>query len=65
MLYSRPNGSTGKSSLRAIASPRGFQFNWDTTTALTSPEITGEGCYTVVIRLVDDYPNLSKPTLLQ
>jgi hypothetical protein len=55
-LFSLPDGSTGKSTLRFI-SPN-FQFNWDTTSTSTSPIITGKGCYTVLIYL-DDEP--SKP----
>jgi hypothetical protein len=68
-LYDIPHGSTGKSSLRAILSPPGFQFNWDTTTAGTMtpelPIITGPGCYTVAITLTDGAAHASSTVVLQ
>jgi VCBS repeat-containing protein len=52
-LYSLPNGATGKSSFRFVASSQSFQFNWDTTTTTTVPIQTAKGCYTVLIYLDD------------
>jgi hypothetical protein len=47
ILFSAPNGSTGNSSFRFV--PPNFQFNWDSTTAIS----TGKGCYTILITLKD------------
>jgi hypothetical protein len=63
-LFSFPDGSTGKSTLRFV-SPN-FQFNWDTTSASTNPTITGKGCYTVLIYLNDrDEPRMTTAVLLK
>ena len=57
VLYTPSTGATGNSSLRFV-SPN-FQFNWDTTTAVTDDpriagtDVTGIGCYTVLIYLSD------------
>jgi hypothetical protein len=50
-LYSPATGATGGSSFRFV-SP-GYQFNWDSTTAKTTPIKTGAGCYTILITLSD------------
>jgi hypothetical protein len=64
-LYSLPDGSTGKSTLRFV-SPN-FQFNWDTTSAGTNPTITGKGCYNVLIYLNDrpSEPRMTTPVQLK
>lgn len=59
-LFSLPNGATGASSFRIVLG--GYQFNWDTTTTMTAPTITGTGCYTVLLYL-DDRPDLTNPRL--
>ena len=51
ILYSQPSGATGNSDFRLVAG--GYQFNVDTTFAITAPGITGKGCYTVLIYLND------------
>ena len=53
MLYSPATGATGKSNFRYLSTSLSFQFNWDTTTASTTPIVTGKGCYLVAIKLND------------
>ncbi len=53
-LYGVPEGATGNSSFRLVS--RGYQFNWDTTTAKTAPVVTGKGCYTILLYLNDQSP---------
>ena len=57
-LYDPATGATGGSNFRLVSG--GYQFNWDTTTASTTPIVTGKGCYTVLITLNDG--SISKKT---
>jgi hypothetical protein len=57
-LYNPATGATGNSSFRYVPP---FQFNWDTTTALS----TGKGCYTVLITLSDQSTRKTNPVQLR
>jgi hypothetical protein len=62
VLYKSPDFSTGKSTLRYLTSSQSFQFNWDTTSAISLPApVTGQGCYTVLIYF-DDLDSSGNPT---
>ena len=64
MLYNVPIGATGNSNFRVVSG--GYQFNWDTTTTMTQPVVTGKGCYTVLIYLADQSaPKLTTPVQLK
>jgi hypothetical protein len=70
LYLSNPNFAEGKSNLRFVGNNQGYQFNWDSTSALTStPQnpATGKGCYTVLIYLKDRglvNPRMSGPVQL-
>ena len=51
VLYGVPDGATGGSTFRLVSD--GYKFNWDTSTALKPPVVTGKGCYTVLLYLAD------------
>ena len=63
-LFNLPIGATGNSSFRLVSG--GYQFNWDTTTTMTQPVVTGKGCYTLLIYLADPTsPKLTTPVQLK
>jgi VCBS repeat-containing protein len=59
-LYNPATGATGGSSFRLVSG--GYQFNWDTTTAVP----TGKGCYTILLTLNDQSaPRKTTPVQLK